>query len=159
MVDAAEAVKVAEVESARDEHQSADDLDDEFGAVADADEVVGDAGDVDERQGAEAESERDDVGGHAVEYVGQPYDHVAADEQRDSEIDYRRESQTAQSRHRAVVYLAFVDFVEKILAERDEQNLRNDQTRNQRRNQKRQNDIRQPNIHKQVCVSGCLFGW
>lgn len=69
MVDAAEAVEVAEVETADDEHQGADDLDDEFGAVADADQVVGDAGDVDERQGAETEGEGDDVVGHSVEDV------------------------------------------------------------------------------------------
>lgn len=152
VVDAAETVEVAEVETADDEHQGADDLDDEFGAVADADEVVGDAGDVDERQGAEAEGEGDDVVGHSVEDVGQPDDHVAADEQGESEVDDRRKSQTAQSRHRAVVYLAFVDFIEEVLAESDEQNLGNDQTGDQRRNNKRQNDIRQPDIHKQVCV-------
>lgn len=123
MVDAAEAVEVAEVETADDEHQ-----------------------------GAEAEGEGDDVVGHSVEDVGQPDDHVAADEQGESEVDDWHESQAAQSRHRAVVYLAFVDLVEEVLAESYEQNLGDDQTGDQRRNHKRQNDIRQPDIHKQVCV-------
>lgn len=57
-MDAQNAVQIVNPDTASDEHQSAQNLDDELGTVADADEVVGHAGELQNHDGTESECQR-----------------------------------------------------------------------------------------------------
>ena len=125
-VDAEQAVEVVDVQPRKGKHQGGQKLDHELLAVADTYQVVGNAHYVEQRQ---ARGEQQQLGRHAGKEQavrGTVQQQAQGDEQAHAEQDDREEAYAPQTGDQVTVNLAGIGHVEQTLAERDQQDVRND---------------------------------
>ena len=133
-----------------DQHHAAQDLCDEFRAVADTDQVVCNANQVEQQNRTESEAERTRIAREQIDERLVAHRNVDAAEKDYREEDNRYERDTPQARNRPVVNLALVDLVEQVPTERYQQYLRYQDTRTQHADPQYQKTVQYPKGHRRL---------
>ena len=139
-VDAEQPVEIVDIQSRKRKHRRRDNLHEEFLAVAHPHQVVGNAQHVEQRQSPHQEEELTQQRlrpFHRDRPVARDQAHRREDRER--EQDDREKRHPAQARHRPFVDFPFVRFVEQPFAQRNNQNVRNDDSSQDDRGYKSQN--------------------
>lgn len=149
-----DAVEIADPYSAEYEHDGANHLDEELGAVAHAHQVVGDAHQIQHQHGTEAEEQRPDVEERRDHHLGVAHSYIHADHEEDGEENHRPEGDATQTRHQAAVDLALVRLVEELTAESDKENLGDEYARAEYAQEKNCHAVGKPVVHHDLSDKG-----
>ena len=144
-VDEQHAVDIGENHAAARQHDAADNLYEELGAVAHAYQVVGYAHEIEHEDGAEGVSQGQCLRADGTEQLVVTEGGVRRQQQGEREEHHGLERHAAETGHNAVVDLALVGFVEQTATEGDEQYLRYHDAREEHAQGEHQHDVYYPN--------------